>query len=226
MNEYRKVFEEYGALHLGQILTKEECDEALLKLFVEKENGNSIKDTMYFDCSFEGGQLDYLLERVGYRIENILDIQLFSTYSYSRIYHKGDILPLHVDRNACEISITITLGYGGKSVWPLVILPKNETLKCINHVGISGGDFPGENINITPDISQKLKKVSANVGDGILYRGIELGHGRDEYIEGDWQAQVFFHFVDANGPNMHHKNDQPRKEQEKIFKGLNHGNGN
>lgn len=219
MNEYRKAFEEYGALHLGQILTKEECDEALLKLFIEKENGNSIKDGMDFDCSFGKGQLDYLLDRVGYRIENILDIQLFSTYSFSRIYHKGDVLDCHTDRNACEISITVTLGYGGKSVWPFVILPKNETLKYTNPVGISGGDYGGESINITPDISQKLKRVSANVGDGILYRGIELGHGRDGYIEGDWQAQVFLHFVDANGPNKHHKNDQ-------IKRGLNNGTGN
>lgn len=218
MNEYRKAFDEYGCLYLGQILTKEECDEALLKLFIAKENGEHIKDSMGFDVSFGNLQLDYLLIKVQPMLEKILDMKLFPTYSYSRIYHKGDKLHLHVDRNSCEVSVTISLGYGGDSLWPFVILNRQDTQKNTNFVD-DGSDYFGESIAITPELKNKLEKIIIIPGDGVLYKGMELGHAREEYIEGNWQAQVFLHYVDVNGKNAKHKYDQ-------IIKGLINGTGN
>ena len=37
-------------------------------------------------------------------------LQLLPTYSYARIYKKGDILKRHKDRPSCEISTTVHLG--------------------------------------------------------------------------------------------------------------------
>ena len=38
--------------------------------------------------------------------------------------------------------------------------------------------------------------------------GCDLYHWRKKYKEGKWQAQVFLHYVDANGPNVEWKYDK------------------
>ena len=45
-------------------------------------------------------------------------LQLIPTYSYSRIYKKGDELKRHKDRPSCEISTTLNLG---GDPWPIFI---------------------------------------------------------------------------------------------------------
>lgn len=49
--------------------------------------------------------------------------------------------------------------------------------------------------------------VNMKVGDAVLYRGQEVEHWRGEYTQGEWQAQVFLHYVDANGPHKDEKYD-------------------
>ena len=50
-------------------------------------------------------------------------------------------------------------------------------------------------------------KVDMQVGDAVLYRGMEIEHWREKYTEGQWQAQVFLHYVDADGPHADQKYD-------------------
>jgi len=50
-------------------------------------------------------------------------------------------------------------------------------------------------------------KVDMEVGDAVLYRGQEVEHWREKYTEGQWQAQVFLHYVDANGKHKDEKYD-------------------
>jgi len=50
-------------------------------------------------------------------------------------------------------------------------------------------------------------KVDMKVGDAVLYRGQEVEHWREKYTEGQWQAQVFLHYVDANGIHKNEKYD-------------------
>jgi hypothetical protein len=50
-------------------------------------------------------------------------------------------------------------------------------------------------------------KVDMQVGDAVLYRGMEVEHWREKYTEGKWQAQVFLHYVDADGPHADQKYD-------------------
>jgi hypothetical protein len=218
VDEYRKEFEEYGTLYLRQILDEKDRKEALLELLIAKENNEYSTDDMGFKVCF-GDKLNYLLSIVQPTLEKLLNVELYPTYSYSRIYQKGEKLHLHVDRNACEVSVTITLGYGGASVWPFVILPRKETLKCFSAIGIDGELFEGNAIN--PEDPSKLQKIIINSGDGILYKGMELAHGRDEYVEGDWQAQVFLHYVYANGKNKHHKYDEINKYKHHEYDEIN-----
>jgi PKHD-type hydroxylase len=50
-----------------------------------------------------------------------------------------------------------------------------------------------------------------SAGDAMLYRGMNKVHWREPYKEGKWQAQVFLHYVDADGPHAEWKYDKRPK---------------
>ena len=50
-------------------------------------------------------------------------------------------------------------------------------------------------------------KIDMQVGDAVIYKGMEVEHWREQYVEGEWQAQVFLHYVDAEGPYTDQKYD-------------------
>ena len=52
-------------------------------------------------------------------------LDVIPTYSYARIYKKGDILHKHKDRPSCEISTTLTLG---GDPWPIFLEGKQVDL--------------------------------------------------------------------------------------------------
>ena len=43
-------------------------------------------------------------------------------------------------------------------------------------------------------------EIELDVGDAVIYKGCELAHWRNDF-EGDWHAQVFLHYVNADGPH-------------------------
>ena len=49
--------------------------------------------------------------------------------------------------------------------------------------------------------------VDLNPGDAVIYLGCDLSHWREEF-QGDWQAQTFLHYVDADGPYVDHWKDK------------------
>ncbi len=53
---------------------------------------------------------------------------------------------------------------------------------------------------------QKQVAITLNKGDMMVYKGCELLHWREEF-KGQWHVQVFFHYVDANGPYKNHHLD-------------------
>ena len=63
-------------------------------------------------------------------------IKVQPSYSYARIYKKGDILKRHKDRFSCEISTTMNLG-GDK--WDIYLEPsgkiRNERCKSLKNPG-------------------------------------------------------------------------------------------
>ena len=54
--------------------------------------------------------METLLEKVMPVMEKQTELNLIPTYSYARIYKKGDILERHKDRYSCEVSTTLNLG--------------------------------------------------------------------------------------------------------------------
>jgi hypothetical protein len=116
-------------------------------------------------------QMEHLLESLTQNIERVTSIPVYPTYSYVRVYKKGDCLKKHKDRPACEITLSLNLGYDPDHSWA---------------IWLESGFGP---------VEVHLKK-----SDALLYRGTDVLHWRDEFV-GNYAAQVFLHYVDRNGPH-------------------------
>jgi hypothetical protein len=107
-------------------------------------------------------------------------MSLVPTYSYWRFYQQGDVLKKHRDRNSCEISATLCLGYNTENlkdsnyVWPICV--ESNLDPSTDHVAI--------------DLSP---------GDLIIYKGCEIDHWRDAY-QGLNHSQVFLHYNKEDNP--------------------------
>jgi hypothetical protein len=112
-------------------------------------------------------------------VEELTGYQLTPTYTFGRIYYKNAVMKQHIDRNACEISVTVNISID-KTPWPIWIKNKD------------GIDIP---VELFP-------------GDALIYKGQILPHWRDPYVDGDKQIQFFLHWVDTNGPNISEKFDR------------------
>lgn len=94
--------------------------------------------------------LELLCEKTS-EVSEILEETVLPTCSYSRVYKKGSKLEKHIDRDSCEISLTVHLG--GDSKWDMYI--------------------------ITPNGQEH--SISLNPGDAILYYGNIAEHWRNQY---------------------------------------------
>ena len=129
-------------------------------------------------------------------IESILKMDLHPTYFYERFYYAGQELERHTDRPACEISVTLQISTNLKEPWDIWFQK--------------------------PDGKESSIKMKS--GDAVIYKGCEREHWRlpmksnynklqnkfrtfrkkedDTYLH-----QIFFHFVDAQGPFVHYAFD-------------------
>lgn len=128
--------------------------------------------TDYGDPTFDG-----LLEYLRPVVEERSGLALDPTFSYFRLYKRGDALRRHRDRAACEISISLNVGQMPEEPWPLYV---------------ENGAGP--------------HAVVLRPGDALLYRGCDCLHWRETYA-GSRLAQVFLHYVDRNGPHAGEKFD-------------------
>ena len=111
-------------------------------------------------------------------------LELIPTYSYTRLYEKGNILRRHKDRPSCEISTTLHLG---GDEWPIFLDP-------------TGGNFVIDEFKqIHKPGAPKGVRVDLKVGDMLIYSGCDLEHWREPF-QGNVCSQVFLHYNHANGP--------------------------
>ena len=113
---------------------------------------------------------DTLLNLTCEKMSNITGINLVPTYSYHRLYTTNSELQRHIDRESCEISATLCLGYNSDHEWPICIKKLDGT-------------------EIGYDLSP---------GSVLVYRGCEIEHWREPF-KGKNHAQVFLHYNDKNG---------------------------
>ena len=122
---------------------------------------------------------DSLLELYAPMVSEALGYEVLPTYTYTRFYLPGALLRRHLDRPSCEISATLSIDYVGGPLWPIFLETKD-------------GEALG--VELAP-------------GDFLLYKGAERPHWREPF-QGDWQIQVFLHFVRKDGPYAEFKYDK------------------
>ena len=151
-------------------------DSGMLGTFKDDQVLNTY--SIYGDPTF-----DTLLMKMLHVMKRETGLNVVPTYSYARIYKKGDILRRHKDRPSCEISTTINLG---GDPWPIFI------------DGTGADSVIDEMKNIHKPNAPKGTKVLLEVGDMLIYEGCKLEHWREPF-EGDNCGQVFLHYNNADG---------------------------
>ena len=135
------------------------------------------------------------------KLEKIIGRKLYNTYYYDRFYFSGQKLERHMDRDACEISVSIHVSTnleGEDAKWPFWIkTPDKYADKKKTQVLV-----PGEE-----------RSLSLEPGDGVLYKGCERPHwreampGRVKKVFGKkvepYYHQIFFHYVLQDGERAH-----------------------
>jgi hypothetical protein len=130
--------------------------------------------------------METLLLAVQPKMEKLTGLTLNPTYSYARIYKKGDILKRHKDRFSCEISTTLNLG---GDEWPIYLENKKN-------VGIPG-QKDEKGVEYTAESGNRGSKIILKPGDMLVYKGMILEHWRETFL-GEDCAQVFLHYNDTN----------------------------
>lgn len=95
--------------------------------------------------------MEELLVRTMSVIESVTGVEVYPTYSYFRVYKHADVLQKHTDRSACELSLSVCLGYIADESWP---------------IWVEAGE---------------PKRIVLMPGDALLYKGAEIAHWRDEF---------------------------------------------
>ena len=118
---------------------------------------------------------DIAMETLLLKCQKIMEketkLKLYPSYSYARIYKKGDELKRHKDRFSCEISTTMNLGGDD---WPIYLEPSGE-------------------------VGKKGIKVDLKPGDMLVYSGCDLEHWREPF-KGKECIQVFLHYNNRRTP--------------------------
>ena len=155
---------------------------------------SQVKGSLARYSSPEYKELHFLVRKI---IERKLSIDLLPTYFYDRFYFVGQELPRHTDRPACEISVTLQISTNSTKPWPIWFQKPN---------GDEG-------------------YVVMENGDAAVYMGCEREHWRDSLeskynkLQNLWRTfrkqeddtyhhQIFLHYVNAQGPFVHHANDR------------------
>ena len=128
--------------------------------------------------------METLLQYVRPIMKQKTKLDLIPTYSYARIYNKGNILKKHKDRPSCEISTTINLG---GDPWSIFI------------DGTGADNVINEQQNLIKPNAPAGTRVDLKVGDMLVYSGCELEHWREPF-QGNTCGQVFLHYNHVNGP--------------------------
>jgi len=132
-------------------------------------------------------------------MSEITGADLLPSYDFFRIYQKDDICRVHADRPSCEHSVSLTLAYSDDLTWPLEVGSTRVTTvdPCVENFG----DEPYSSIEMQP-------------GDAVLYRGIELRHGRTLPNPNRWSAHLFLFWVERDGEFKQHAFDEERLRSE------------
>jgi hypothetical protein len=149
-----------------------------LKVYYQvlQANGGFRKDNQCPLSLSAGGDpaFDAVLCWINPDVGRLVGFDLAPTYSYTRIYTKGDVLRRHIDRASCEISVTVSIEIP-KGAGPSILHLKPPNM---------------------PETTVEMFE-----GDGCVYAGTEVEHWR-EPIPRDGYIQLFLHFINKLGQHF------------------------
>ena len=188
MNDYQKQFQEQGYVFVKNFIPKETAKYLYeyLKFSILAHrlagNQNAIQGDDQVIGSFTRGHgdlaLDSLMKMMKPKMEEVTGLELFPTYTYSRIYRAGNELKIHKDRPSCEVSITLRLAASDdRSNWPIWMKDAEYELDDGDGVVYRGCDL------------DHWREVC-------------------DAPEGWLMGQVFMHYVDKNGPYPEYRYDR------------------
>jgi hypothetical protein len=100
---------------LSNLLTYKECDTLIKQIKLhEQPVGDSLVPKSF--SAYALPETEDLLLKLTPRVSYIVGKDVYPTYSYCRIYYTGASMRPHVDRAACEISMSLSLN---GDPWPL-----------------------------------------------------------------------------------------------------------
>jgi hypothetical protein len=203
-----EFFRDNGFMLVQNVFTPEECLEVTERMFLKCEPPDSM-------CPKSEGAYalfdDYLYKKKEI-FERAIGLELHPTYTYTRLYRPNELLWMHVDRESCEVTASVTISFKGNSIWPIYFLERQKSLEVRDKYIMKNIQYYEVDQN---DIQNQIA-VTIDAGDAAVFRGMELFHWRREYTQGEWQIQMFLHYVDANGPCKDFKWD--KREQLGIKK--------
>jgi len=155
------------------------------KKFNYKEKEDQVNGSL---ARYSHPKYKFVHSQIKLKIEKIIGKKLFDTYYYDRFYFAGQELTPHVDRPACEISVSVNISTNLNEYWPFKIETPNK----------------------------EIHSLGLDPGDGVIYRGCDRRHWRDPmpsryskfekiknkfYNKEDdsYYHQIFFHYVLADG---------------------------
>ena len=169
--------------------------------FIDKEFANFLFNyTLHTDNKVtdndqvQGAQVSYndlnmriLLSTLKPKVEEAYGKRLHETYAFYRLYTYGQDLKKHTDRPACEVSVTLCLGYNFDYQWPIYV------------DGKAYGMSPGQGI-----IYKGCEQVHWR--DPLVYTSWQNEEVTD--TPNLIHSQVFLHYIEAGGQyDPEHRND-------------------
>jgi len=172
----RLAFSQRGYLVVRRFLPPDMLDFLRVYFRVLRANNRLSPDTYCPESLSLGGDgaLDAVVEWARPRVSRLVDQELASTYSYTRVYAKGDTLAPHKDRRSCEISVTAPIE-----------IPSGA---------------PPSTLMLKPDGSV-AKRVDLSEGDACIYAGPLVEHWREPF-ETSGQVQLFLHYIRVEGEHF------------------------
>lgn len=193
------LFQKQNYLEVPNFFTKEECEE-MHSVYKKYCSDLHLKPVRINETTFNAYQMHthvLFMEKLCLilpRVAEIVEDSILPTYALARFYVNGAYLTKHLDRPACEISLTVNLAQDKE--WGISLQPK--------------------------EIGSKSVEIIQKPGDALFYAGHDVRHWRTPY-KGNEYCQVFFHYVRSRGRFSQHYFDRSNMSQlnrDKNLKGL------
>jgi alkylated DNA repair dioxygenase AlkB len=148
----------------------------------------------------------YCYNKLDYSKDYVIDSQSFSPAWYNDPLMNGLLdLKLPIVERESNLNLFPTYAYWRYYVFGATLTKHTDRPAC--EISITACIKKYDNWRIVVEGTE----FELEEGDGVLYAGCDQKHWRPGIYKGEGMAQVFFHYVNQNGPHKHHAYDLVNK---------------